>query len=402
MFRETRLKSAHWSTKTQLTVLIQIDRTRRNATGMKRSLDNRDNVDENAVLFCCLASLLFGLDELQRVIMIEIFRSSQFLKTPPMVVAAEGEENAKQKRRRLSEKRMSHKQNSAKPGFFDLPTELRLTIYEHFLTASHEEARQSDRFVPLTFEEYRRCFNGAEGRGWEPSVRRAYEEYLKNLEHDVDHRENIVKCTRSPTWDAYWRSVRDAQLISQQFRDELVPPWASRHEFKVSIYPSSPFTDEKGIYLSAAIRAVCVGIHSFFDQLGDLTRRENTGVRFLWEMTGPNEYKQPNKKKRTRAEMAAKIIRLVGKDFNSYLRSIADVHPELKIEIELYMITKISHDTETHLKQLITLHQIASESPLAADTTAWVSSESPLLAKFVTPGVVSWGGPMAWHVYDGI
>lgn len=109
--------------------------------------------DQNAALFYCLAKLLSGLIELQRQVITEIFEAVRSLKLPTANLGSS------RKRCALNQNLPSQKQDSTKPGFFDLPTELRPRIYEEFIDSLHIEARESGRFVGLTYEQWRRSVN---------------------------------------------------------------------------------------------------------------------------------------------------------------------------------------------------------------------------------------------------
>ena len=235
--------------------------------------------------------------------------------------------------------RASAKRDPAKIGFFDLPAELRLQIYELYCNGY------------VRTQQYKMCFHpGCEM-----------------------HKRATVK------WESYATFTRTLPLLCHQFRQE-VPVTAGTFLFELSFpghkrnrgeYTNRPLCNRPEIQdLWSQVRA-------FLDKVGPLAREHVRQIKVACETTGAGPYTASG----DGGTFAVGLLRgLSGERISRLFERLSDVHPDLKIEVEIGCNKGYPHGS-VEVKKSWILRQQTPEAVRTSGLSDWTCVEGAVLTK---------------------
>ena len=216
----------------------------------------------------------------------------------------------------------AQKQDPTKTGFYDLPAELRLEIYErHCNLLAFEQDSGGNLYVP-------------------------------------------TGCTND-RWTAYFKSILEAQLLCHQFREEFMPVWAAASNFELYNIHCGPFQDP--LLIRPEVKDMWLHVRTFLDRIGPVARHH---VRFLKLKYNLETYGYQSTAEPLRQATGEKVQRL--------FERLSDVYRNLTIEVELVCAAR---PVTNVYKRIYTLRQLPVDVVRGTGRNDWLLQSGPVLIR---------------------
>ena len=228
----------------------------------------------------------------------------------------------------------SKRRDQCTVGFFDLPAEIRLAIYELYC----------ELIAPIPWR--KRCHLDS----WAIP----YDSFART------------------TWENYSQHLIKAQLLCRQFRQEFVPTWASVSVFQLHIPPPAEYPT---ICKLPNLSLAWLKVRDFLKEIDPLARPHVQHIKICCE-----SYVFRCQRKRDTAHFCRQHMAILGRGTGEELQHrferFSDVNPELKIEFELICIQ--NRYTYMAAKRSYTLQHQSPETVKRTGSPDWLCTIGPL------------------------